>query len=94
MIGSEGWVVAEGGIRTHEHAVDARPRVPCILRTVLPSTAYFGMLGAGLMESNHPRAHQIVILREHAFAANLPAGILVHERSRGTLSLLELFMRE
>lgn len=46
------------------------------------------------MESNHPRAHRIVILREHAFAANLPTGILVHERSRGTLSLLEQFMRE
>lgn len=52
---------AEGGIRTHAHAVDARPRAPCILRTALPSAVDFGM---------------------------------VHERSRGTLSLLEQFMRE
>lgn len=47
-----------------------------------------------MMELNHPRTHRIVILREHAFVRPCVTGILVHERSRGTLSLLELFMRE
>lgn len=30
--------------------------------------SYFGMYGASVMESNHPRAFWIVILYEHAFA--------------------------